>query len=761
MPRAASSLSWNLRPVALARAAIAAVLLLGVFGLTAPTSKAEVPAKTDILLLFDTTGSMGSALASAAAQVNSMTANIDTRLPDVQYGVAEVRDYPLYDSGGGDGAYPYKVNQPITGDRGAVTAAINALTADGGGDGPEAYGGALYAATVGVGFGWRPGARRLVVLVADNVPHDDDLNLGIPADQQTRTSPWNTKVDPGPDGVAGTADDIDWQPLLDAMAYNGVSLAYVLFQGNSSYLPYWNIWAARTGGAAISASDTDLGAKIADVAAAGATKDLPTCPSGGSRDAAGVCDPRHPTGVRVQCNRGPNPGDSSICTVTVGDGSGTETPTSPTGKVKFTALNGGGFAFGDTCSLVPTPGSPSVSSCSVKYIPKTGSWEFPDIVADYAGSEKHQPSSSRTSLIFGRVLGLDGKTVVTEGGPGTADQCKAAATAATGAVPKGGAKASLQAHYPGNKPGGGSLGDWVSHCTWSLVSNVGVLGGYVVQGAALPAGVATTVGAGAIAVVDPEPATKVFFGASAIPAGASVTYGTYKVGEAVVEMSERELRDPPDKKYKATVKPKKVKKVRVVVKRKKDRKRAAVLRQYLTRQQKIAALADALGATLDKAGGAQLAGNTAYVGKQMRRARSYSRSMTIHLIAQRKQAKAAGRAVKLLPGVNVKFSKKTVAKMRKQLTSKKRKLSKSERRRAAKAKRQVNRNMAALGIGSKDRKTLVKWAKSAASDKTVEVPKDLADMVGGRDALRQLDLQILSQRYYLVEPSVLAASRLK
>jgi hypothetical protein len=69
--------------------------------------------------------------------------------------------------------------------------------------------------------------------------------------------------------------------------------------------------------------------------------------------------------------------------------------------------------------------------------------------------------------------------------------------------------------------------------------------------------------------------------------------------------------------------------------------------------------------------------------------------------------------------------------------------------------------MAALGIGSKDRKTLVKWAKSAASDKTVEVPKDLADMVGGRDALRQLDLQILSQRYYLVEPSVLAASRLK
>ena len=268
--------------MALVRAVLAAMLVLGLLGVSAQGARAAAPAKTDILLMFDTTGSMGSALSAAAAQVSALTGNIDSRLPDVQYGVAEVRDYAKYDSG--TDPYAYKVNQAITADRGAVTAAINTLVAKGGGDGPEAYGGALAAATVGTGFGWRPGARRLVVLIADNVPHDEDLNLDIPADKQTKTSPWNTGADPGPDGTVGTADDVDWQPLLDAMAYNGVSLAYVLFKGNSSYLPYWNIWATRTGGAAVEPTDSDLGAKIADIAAAAATAELPDSPAGGTPD---------------------------------------------------------------------------------------------------------------------------------------------------------------------------------------------------------------------------------------------------------------------------------------------------------------------------------------------------------------------------------------------------------------------------------------------------------------------------------------------
>ena len=520
-------------------ALFAAALLLGLLLLPAPRARAAVPAKTDILLLFDTTGSMGGALSSAAAQVGALTANLDTRLPDVQYGVAEVRDYPLYDSGAApDQAYPYKVNQPITADRGAILAAINTLTANGGGDGPEAYGGALYAATVGAGFGWRPGARRMVILVADNVPHDDDLNLGIPADQQTHSSPWNTKIDPGPDGVVGTTDDIDWQPLLDAMAYNGVTLAYVLFQGNSSYLPYWKIWSARTGGAAIDAGDSDLGAKIAEVAASGATSELPACPAGGSRDASGVCDPRHATGVQVMCNRGPNPGDSSVCTATVGDASTTETPTSPSGQVKFTALNGGGFPMGGSCSLKSTSGSPSVASCSVRYAPKIGSWEFPNIIAEYAGSDKHQPSRRGTSLITGPVFGPKGESILGDGEPVTMDTCGSKADALTGPTPKG-ARAAIARRYPGGTlmDPKATWGDVVYVCFAKPASYIGLAAGGVVKVSSVVTGPAVTVAMIGAGVAAPNPVTSYGLGAASIPTGAAVSVATYKVGDSIMEVS--------------------------------------------------------------------------------------------------------------------------------------------------------------------------------------------------------------------------------
>lgn len=734
-------------------ALLASVALLGAL-MTASAARAAAPAKTDILLLFDTTGSMGGALSSATAQVASMVGSIDARLPDVQYGVAEVRDYPIYDDA--DEAFAYRVNQPMTADRGAVASAIGKLVASGGGDAPEAYGGALHAATAGAGFGWRTGARRLVVLVADELPHDDDLNAGIPASLTSRPSPFDTGIDPGPDGIIGTGDDIDWQPLLDRMAHSGITLMYVLFEGPAAYLPYWQTWSGRTGGAAVEATDTDLGPKVADLAAAGAAGDLPPCPAGQSRNADGVCaavpppsDTRHPTSVQVMCNRGPNPGDGSICTATVGDGSTTETPARPTGTVKFTALNGGGFPFGDTCSLAAAGGSPAVASCAVRYTPKRGSWEFPDIVADYSGGAKHQPSRGATTMIFGRVVGLDGRTVVTEGGPATADGCQAAADAATGPAPTGGARAALQRNHPSDKPGA-TLGDWLSHCTWSTVANLSLLAGYVTEGASIPVGVAVTGVTGAIAVVDPEPVTKVAAGTAAIPAGMSAGYLTFKVGESLVTVSERELRDPPDPKFTVTAKPRTSKRIRVTAKHRKDRRRAALLSRFMTRQQKIAALGDALGATIDKAGGAKLAGSTAWEGKQMRLARRYAKSLTVELIRQRRQARAAARAIRALPGVNFRFEKKWLTSAKKTLTKKR------------KAKREQARALRRLGARPADIRSLLTHARAgSANTPPIRMPKDLADLVGGRDALRLLDLAITAQRYWVVEPSVLAAAALR
>lgn len=116
--------------------------------------------------------------------------------------------------------------------------AITGLTADGGGDSPEAYAGALEHVDLDAEVGWRPRARRLTIIVGDEMPHDDDLNSGIPAESQAFASPFSTGVDAGRDAITGTADDLDWQPLLKRTANNGLTILYVLFQGPAEYLPY-------------------------------------------------------------------------------------------------------------------------------------------------------------------------------------------------------------------------------------------------------------------------------------------------------------------------------------------------------------------------------------------------------------------------------------------------------------------------------------------------------------------------------------------
>ena len=265
---------------------LAAALVLVI---AAPLSPARAQS-TDILLLLDTSGSMDEALAPAVKEVRAISDRVRGALGDVAFGVAQVRDYPISifeNSGSGD--MPYQVVQPITGDRELLFEALNGLYATGGGDEPESYGRALRDADLGAGLGWRPGARRLVILVADNVPHDDDLNWGIPA--PTYSSPFDTVRDPGSDAVVGTADDIDWQTLLSQLNEHGLPLMFVLFEGADDLLPYWQTWAGWTGGAAARAESGNLADIVVDLAQRGATAVLPQCPPGQSRDEARRCRP--------------------------------------------------------------------------------------------------------------------------------------------------------------------------------------------------------------------------------------------------------------------------------------------------------------------------------------------------------------------------------------------------------------------------------------------------------------------------------------
>ncbi len=284
-------------------------LLVVVLGLAAPAAaQADTPAHTDVMFVFDTTGSMGGALEDAKKEIQTAMTQIGATLPDVEFGLAEMRDYNAVNFNGFPESYalnghpedaydigsansPWTLKAPITADQAAIVTALNPLTASGGGDSPEAYGRALYETDVNPSVGWRPGARSVIVLVADDVPHDADLNDGIASGLFASPSPFNTSPDPGADNTLGTVDDLDWQSVvLPKLVSDGKPLEYVDYFGRPQYFPYWQNWTARTGGSALQAKEGEsLAGQIVELVKAGAAANLPVCPAGQIRDSNSHC----------------------------------------------------------------------------------------------------------------------------------------------------------------------------------------------------------------------------------------------------------------------------------------------------------------------------------------------------------------------------------------------------------------------------------------------------------------------------------------
>jgi hypothetical protein len=358
---------------------------------------AETPAKTDVMFLFDTSGSMGSELTEATAKIVEVMEHTKATLPDVQFAVSEVRDYgpSPYDA---ETEFPWRLDVPLTPETAKVKEATEKLAAFGGGDSPESYGRALWESDTNPNVGWRAGARHVIVLVADNVPHDNNLNEGIPESKWVSPSPWNTGEElPGTWNIAGTVwtsgTNMDFQSTMGKLGHDGKPLEEVEFFGEETgYLPYWEYWASLAGGVALPGKSGELAARLSSLIEKGATTSLPPCPSGQVRNGEGVCV--HATSTQVICNLVIATA-SDTCTATVGDAA-SESPTNPTGTVTFTSSNGGVFSAGNTCNLTPTPMSGNTSSCSVQFLPPSEPSTLPAITASYGGDATHAPSSGQT-----------------------------------------------------------------------------------------------------------------------------------------------------------------------------------------------------------------------------------------------------------------------------------------------------------------------------------------------------------------------------
>jgi len=268
------------------------IALAGPGGAQADTS----PAATDVLFVFDTTVSMKDAIGEGRSAIPEAMSEIAAAVPDPRFGLVEVNDYDEvlkpggFEYGIGEGHPAWKLHVPITADRSQIAAGILKLSADGGGDSPEAYGRALFESVTNPAIGWRAGARGVIVLVADNVPHDDDLNEGIPAESLALPSPFDTGADPGADGMVGSGDDLDWQgTVLPTLAAEDKRLEYVDYLGAPQYLPYWQSWTARAGGSVVQAAGSDLTAKIVEAVEAGAGIGPPACDAGQVLTASEQC----------------------------------------------------------------------------------------------------------------------------------------------------------------------------------------------------------------------------------------------------------------------------------------------------------------------------------------------------------------------------------------------------------------------------------------------------------------------------------------
>ncbi len=123
-----------------------------------------IPPKPDVVFLADTTGSMGGAIANVKTGSTGIMNQVRTAQADSQFGVANYKDFS-------DGAAVFTLNQAVTASIASAQTGINAWSASGGGDTPEAQLNALTQLATGP-TGFRSGSSRIVVWFGDAPGHD-------------------------------------------------------------------------------------------------------------------------------------------------------------------------------------------------------------------------------------------------------------------------------------------------------------------------------------------------------------------------------------------------------------------------------------------------------------------------------------------------------------------------------------------------------------------------------------------------------------
>jgi hypothetical protein len=174
-----------------------ALLLLSTFSLVAQAQPNVTDADrlVDVGIIVDVSGSFSDDLARFRNESTNIVNLIQAQYPQALFGLATFQDYPLQ-SWGNVGDKPHVLVQNL-GPKASFVAAVNNITAKGGGDGPESQLVSLFQSVTGAGqvingtigtftippkqnFKFRKGAARLIILWTDATFHTPNNTLGYP-----------------------------------------------------------------------------------------------------------------------------------------------------------------------------------------------------------------------------------------------------------------------------------------------------------------------------------------------------------------------------------------------------------------------------------------------------------------------------------------------------------------------------------------------------------------------------------------------------
>lgn len=123
----------------------------------------------DVVFVIDTTGSMGWVLDEARVRMVDIVDAVRLLVPISRFGVVAYRDHDA----------PGYVTRPLplTYSVDRLSRFLDSLTAEGGGDLPEAVAAGIETAVNSAG--WRLGARKVIILIGDAPPHARDLKRAL------------------------------------------------------------------------------------------------------------------------------------------------------------------------------------------------------------------------------------------------------------------------------------------------------------------------------------------------------------------------------------------------------------------------------------------------------------------------------------------------------------------------------------------------------------------------------------------------------